>query len=160
MKKSFTLCGVPFRSFRPFSCPLHLEYYRTAVSEVSKVRPISAYRWNLNFFIAWSSLLHKEETLLNILGKEVDLARNLFPKKRIYHKSINLHQSVSLGRRATLHREGLMNVNRNSHKAVYKKEDFKCLDRRRSFSISLNVCQTILESSRQMRSMFDVKKLL
>ena len=51
---------------------------------------------------------------LNIFGKEVDLARNPFPKQRIYHqKSINIQQSFRLGRRATLYREGLINVDRN-----------------------------------------------
>ena len=64
---------------------------------------------------------------LNICGKEVDLARNLFHKQRIRHqKSINIQQSFRLGRRATLYRERLI-----------KKEDFKRRDRRRSFSISL-----------------------
>ena len=76
------------------------------------------------------SLLHKEETSLNISGKEVDLARHLFHKQRICHqKSINIQQSFRLGRRATLYRERLI-----------KKEDFKrrySRDRRRSFSISL-----------------------
>ena len=67
------------------------------------------------------SLLHKEETSLNIFcSKEVDLARNLFHKERIYHqKSINIQQSFLLGRRATLYHEGLINVNRNVHKAIY-----------------------------------------
>ena len=46
-------------------------------------------------------------------------------------------ESFRLGRRATLYREGLINVNRNLHKAVDKNEDFKRRDRRRSFSISL-----------------------
>ena len=67
---------------------------------------------------------------LNISGKEVDLARNLFHKQPIRHqKSINIQQSFRLGRRATLYRERLI-----------KKEDFKrrySSDRRRSFSISL-----------------------
>ena len=73
------------------------------------------------------SLLHNwEETSLNISGKEVDLARNLFHKQRICHqKTINILQSFRLGRRATLYREGLIHVNRNLDKAVYKKEDFK-----------------------------------
>ena len=109
---------------------IYLEFHRTAVSEVSKVHPISAYRWNLILFVARhviKSLLHKEETSLNISGKEVDLARNLFHKQRIRHqKSINIQQSFRLGRRATLYRERLI-----------KKEDFKRRDRRRSFSISL-----------------------
>ena len=52
----------------------------------------------------------RKETSLNIFGKEVDLARNLFLKQRIYHqKSKNIQQSFSLGRRATLNREGLIN---------------------------------------------------
>ena len=69
------------------------------------------------------SLLHKEETSLNISGKEVDLVRNLFHKQRMSQKSINIQQSFRLGRRATLNREGLINVNRNLEKAIYKKED-------------------------------------
>ena len=69
----------------------------------------------------------KRISSLNICGKEVDLARNLFHKQRIRHqKSINIQQSFRLGRRATLYRERLI-----------KKEDFKRRDRRRSFSISL-----------------------
>ena len=84
------------------------------------------------------SLLHKEETSLNISSKEVDLAGNLFHKQRIYHqKSINIQQSFHLGRRATRYRKGLINVNRNLQKAVYKKEDFTRQDRRRSSSIRL-----------------------
>ena len=87
---------------------------------------ICIYRWNLILFVV-ESLLHKEETSLNISGEEVDLGRNLFHKQRICHqKSINIQQSFRLGRRATLYRERLI-----------KKEDFKRRDRRRSFSISL-----------------------
>ena len=44
-------------------CLHHLEYHHTVVSEVCKVRPISAYRWNLIFSSpgTWSKgLLHKE----------------------------------------------------------------------------------------------------
>ena len=71
------------------------------------------------------SLLHKEETSVNISGKEVDLARNLFHNQCICHqKSMNIQQSFRLGRRATLYRERLINVNRNLDRAVYKKEDF------------------------------------
>ena len=72
------------------------------------------------------SHLHKEELSLNIYGKEVDLTRNLFHKQRICHqKSTNMQQSFRLGRRATLYHEGLINVNRNLDKDVYKKENFK-----------------------------------
>ena len=53
---------------------IYLEYHRMVVSEVSKVRPISAYQLNLIFFVARhviESLLHKDETLLIISSKEV-----------------------------------------------------------------------------------------
>ena len=94
-----------------------------------------------------------ERTALNIFGKEADLGGNLFHKQRVYHqKSINIQQSFRFSRRVTLYREVLINVNRNLKKAVYKY-------RRRSFSISLNFYQTILESSPQTRFMFDIKKL-
>ena len=36
-----------------------------------------------------------------------------------------MQQSFRLGRRATLYHEGLINVNRNLDKDVYKKENFK-----------------------------------
>ena len=88
---------------------------------------ICIYRWNLILFV-FESLLHKEETSLNISGKEVDLGRNLFHKQRICHqKSINIQQSFRLGRHATL--------SRNLDKA--EKEDFKRRDRRLSFLINL-----------------------
>ena len=64
---------------------------------------------------------------LNICGKEVDLARNLFRRQGIRHqKSINIQESFRLGRRATLYCE-----------RPIKKEAFKRRDRPRSFSISL-----------------------
>ena len=134
-----------FPGFSPvfMSVYIYLEYHCTAVAEVSKVRPISAYQWNLILFVAGrviKSFVHNEETSLNISSKEVDLARNLLHKQRICHqKSINIQQSFRLGHRATLYREGLVNVNRNLDNAVYKKEDFKHQDRRRSFSISFIV---------------------
>ena len=134
-----------FPGFLPvfMSVYIYLEYHCTAVSEVSKVRPISAYRWNLIVFVAQrviKSLVHNEEMSLNISSKEVDLVRNLFHKQGICHqKSINIQQSFCLGHRATLYREGLINFNRNLDNAVYKKEDFKRQDRRRSFSISFIV---------------------
>ena len=40
---------------------------------------------------------------------------------------------MRLGHRATLYRDGLININRNFDKAVYEKEDFKRRDRQRSF---------------------------
>ena len=128
-----------FPRFSPIfmSIYIYLEFHRTAVSEVSKGCPISAYRWNLILFI-FESLLHKEETSLNISGKEVDLGRNLFHKQRICNQeSINIQQSFRLGGGATLYREGLINVNRNLDKSLYRKEGFKRRDGQHSFSISL-----------------------
>ena len=100
---------------------------------------------------------------LNIFGKEVDLVRNSLHKQRIYHqKSINIQQSFHLGRtsRNTLSRRAhYKRLQKFAYLAIYKKEDFKRQDRRNSFSISLNFCQTILESSPQTRFMFSIKKL-
>ena len=68
--------------------------------------------------------LPQRRTTLNIFGKEVDLGENLFHKQRVYHqKSINIQLSFRLGRRGTLYREGLINVNRNLHKAVYTEKE-------------------------------------
>ena len=106
VKNSFPHFLVPFRGFHV--CLYYLEYHHTAVSEVCKVRPISAYQWNLIFLLpgTWS----KVSSTKNISGKEVDLARNLFHKQHIYHqKSINIQQSLDLGCRATLYSEGLIN---------------------------------------------------
>ena len=60
--------------------------------------------------------------MLNIFGKEVDLGGNLFHKQRVYHRKFNIQQSFRLSRRVTFYREGLININRNLHKAVYKKD--------------------------------------
>ena len=60
--------------------------------------------------------------MLNIFGKEVDLGVNLFHKQRVYHQKFNIQQSFRLSRRVTFYHEGLINVNRNLHKAVYKKD--------------------------------------
>ena len=84
--------------------------------------------------------------------KEVNLVTNLLHKLYVYHpKSIIVQQSFHLGRRATLYPEGFVNVNRNLH--------FKCRERQRSFLIRLNFYETILESSRKRRFMFDINKL-
>ena len=116
VKNSFTHFWVPFQSFHTFSCPfiyaLSIIVWRCLKSH--KVHPISAYLWNLSFFIARQviekSPPQRKETSLIIFGKEVDLARNLFHKQCIYHqKSINIQQSFHLGHRAALFLEGLIN---------------------------------------------------
>ena len=144
VKNSFTRCWVPFRDFTCF----HVRLYTFSIIVQQWLK---SPRFVLYLHIGetrsfslpgtWSKVSStKKKTSLNISGKEVDFARNLFRKQRICHqKSINIQQSFCLGRRATLYREGLINVNRNLDKAVSKKEDFKRQDRRRSFSISFIV---------------------
>ena len=134
------------------------EYHRTAVSQVSKSHSCMSVKVDLFRCPAGD----RKSPPLNIFGKEVDLARNPFHKQHIYHqKSINIQQSFRLGRTShnTLSQGLIINVYRNLHTAVYKKEDFKCWDRRRSFSTSLNFYQAILQSSPQTRFMVDIRKL-
>ena len=54
VKNSFTHFWVPFQSFHTFSCPfiyaLSIIVWRCLKSH--KVHPISAYLWNLSFFVA------------------------------------------------------------------------------------------------------------
>ena len=116
VKNSFPPFLVPLRSFHTFSCPfiyaLSIIVWRCLKSH--KVHPISAYLWNLSFFVARQviekSPPQRKETLLIIFGKDVDLARNLFHKQCIYHqKSINIQQSFRLGHHATLFLEGFIN---------------------------------------------------
>ena len=58
--------------------------------------------------------------------KEVDLARFLFHRQCIYHqKSINIQQSFRLGRRPTLYREGLININRKLDKGDVTWDDLR-----------------------------------
>ena len=112
VKNSFRRCWVPFHNFCPFS-----RLYIPSVRRCLKSPRFVLYLQTILLFARHviESLLHKwEETSLNISGKEVDLARNLFHKQRICHqKSINILQSFRLGRHATLYLEGLINVNRN-----------------------------------------------
>ena len=116
------LLSVVFARFHVHLCIPWVSLYKGVLKSPRFVLSLP-YQWNLIFFVVrhvTESLLHEEETSLNISGKEVDLARNLFHKQRIYHqKSINVQQSFLLGRRATLYYEGLINVNRNLHKAIY-----------------------------------------
>ena len=61
-----------------------------------------------------------------ISRKEVDLARCLFHRQCIYHqKSINIQQSFRLGRRPTLYREGLININRKLDKGDVTRDDLR-----------------------------------
>ena len=134
VKNSFTRCWVPFRDFRLFYVHLHIP----SVSSYGGVGSLQG-----SSYICISVKLdpfrypardqksppQRRILSLNICGKEVDLARNLFHKHHRWlrhQKSINIQQSFRLGCRATLYREGLI-----------KKEDFKHRDRRLSFSISL-----------------------
>ena len=71
-------------------------------------------------------------------------------------KSINIQQSFHLGHHATRYREGLKCQKKFALSCLHEGE--LSADTRRSFSISLNFHQIILESSPQTRFMFDIKK--
>ena len=105
-----------FPRFSPVLCPF-IYTFSIIVRRCLKSPRFVLYLHTILFVVRHviESLLHKwEETSLNICGKEVDLARNLFHKQRICHqKTINILQSFRLGHRATLYLEGLINVNRN-----------------------------------------------
>ena len=61
--------------------------------------------------------------MLNIFGKEVDMGGKSFPQTACLSSKVNKYTAeLSFGRRVTLYREELINVNRNLHRAVYKKE--------------------------------------
>ena len=93
--------------------------------------------------------------MLYIFGKEVDLGGNLFHKQRVYHQKFNIQQSFRLSRRVIFIVKGSLTSTEICIKLFTRR-----MDRRRSFSISLNFYQTTLESSPQTRFMFDIKKLL
>ena len=66
----------------------------------------------------------QRENIAKYSGKEVDLGRICSTNSIFVIK-----QSFRLGHRTTLYHEGLINVNRNLDKSLYKKEDFKHWDR-------------------------------
>ena len=157
VKNSFTRRWVPFRDFRPFSSPF---------LEVSKIRPLICILVKLDLFRCPardrksplqrrnvpnitlctdvpSSLTKEEGTSVHRLPKYFRrrswFGEKFVPQTVYLSLEVNKYtaESFRLGRRATLYREGLININRNLHKAVDKNEDFKRRDRRCSFSISL-----------------------
>ena len=157
VKNSFTRRWVPFRDFRPFSSPF---------LEVSKIRPLICILVKLDLFRCPardrksplqrrnvpnitlctdvpSSLRKEEGTSVHRLPKYFRqrswFGEKFVPQTVYLSLEVNKYtaESFRLGRRATLYCEGLININRNLHKAVDKNEDFKRRDRRCSFSISL-----------------------
>ena len=89
----------------------------------------------------------------NIFGKEVDLHwRKVCSTNSMFIKSINIQRSFI--------RVIAQQMSTEICTKLFSRRRIKRQDRRRSFSISLNFYQTILESSLQTRFMLDIKKLL
>ena len=89
------------------------------------------------------------------------LAKSLFHKQRVYYQNIKNNYTAELSFASasnTLSRRAQMSTEICTK--LFTRRRIKRRDRRRSFSISLNFYQTILESSPQTRFMFDIKKLL
>ena len=108
---SFFMSVIPWVSWRCLKSPRFIPYLHIGET------------WSFSLTGMWSKVSSTRRTMLNIFGKETDLGGKLFHKQTVYHqKSINIQQSFRLGRRITLYREVLINVNRNLQKAVYKKE--------------------------------------
>ena len=135
------------------------EYHRMAVSQVSKSHSCMSVKVDLFRCPAGD----RKSPPLNICGKEVDSGEKSIPQTAYLSSEVNKYTAkLSFGSYIAQHfiTTGLIiNIYRNLHKAVYKKEDFKRRDRWRSFSISLNFYQAILHPSPQTRFMFDIKKL-
>ena len=123
------------------------------------------HRWNLIIFLAWhmiESLLHKEELLLIFLAKKlICIGEKSVPQTACLLSEVNKYTAeLSFGSsRNTLLRRAQMSTE-ICIKLFTRRRIKRQPDRRRSFSISLNFYQTILESSPQTRFMFNIKKLL
>ena len=112
---------------------IYLEYHCTAVSEVSKVRPISAYRWNLIFFVAWhviKSLLHEEETSLIIFQAKKLIWREICSTKSVFIiRTINIQQKkekrnhYSIIEQNTLSENYMENIIKCSHPKMTGQND-------------------------------------
>ena len=107
------------------------------------------------------SLLHKEESslifsakkLIYIGEKSVPQTACLSSEVKKYTAELSFGSSCNtLSQRAQMSTEICTKL--------FTRRRIERRDRRRSFSISLNFYQTILESSPQTRFMFDIKKLL
>ena len=121
--------------------------------------------WNLIFFLAWhvvESLLHKEKSSLIVSAKKLTcIGEKSVPQTACLLSEVEKYTAeLSFGSsRNTLSRRAQMSTEICTE--LFTRRRIKRRDRRRSFSISLNFNQTILESSQQTRFMFDIlKKLL
>ena len=120
--------------------------------------------WNLIFFLAWhvvESLLHKEKSSLIVSAKKLTcIGEKSVPQTACLLSEVEKYTAeLSFGSsRNTLSRRAQMSTEICTE--LFTRRRIKRRDRRRSFSISLNFYQTILESSPQTRFMFDIKKLL
>ena len=94
----------------------------------------------------------------NIFGKEVDLHW----RKVCSTNSVFIIKSQKIYSRAFIRVIAQYFIAKGSNVStkLFTRRRIKRRERRRSFSISLNFYQTILESSPQTRFMFNIKKLL
>ena len=107
------------------------------------------------------SHLHKEESLLIFSAKKlICIGEKSVPQTACLSSEVKKYTAeLSFGSsRNTLSRRAQMSTEICTK--LFTRRRIKRRDRRRSFSISLNFYQTILESSPQTRFMFDIKKLL
>ena len=113
------------------------------------------------FVLCWRSEINVSETWSfslpgtwwKVSTKEVDLHwRKVCSTNSMFIKSINIQRSFI--------RVITQQMSTEICTKLFSRRRIKRQDRRRSFSISLNFYQTILESSLQTRFMLDIKKLL
>ena len=118
----------------------------------------------LDLFLAWhvmESLLHKEESSLIFSAKKlICVGKKSVPQTACLSSEVNKYTAeLSFGSsRNTLSPRAQMSTEICTK--LFTRRRIKRRDRRRSFSITLNFYQTILESSPQTRFVFDIKKLL
>ena len=107
------------------------------------------------------SLLHKEESSLIFSAKKlICIGKKSVPQTAFLLSEVNKYTAeLSFGswRNTLLQRA---QISTEIFIKLFTRRRIKCRDRRRSFSISLNFHQAILESSPQTRFMFNIKILL
>ena len=108
--------------------------------------------WSFSLLGAWSKVSSTKKNR-RIGEKSVPQTACLLSVVNKYTAELSFGSSRNtLSRRAQISAEICIKL--------FTRRRIKCRDRRRSFSISLNFHQAILESSPQTRFMFDIKKLL
>ena len=133
VKNSFTRCWVPFRDFRPFSCPF-IYTLSIIVRRCRKSPRFFLYlhigqTWSFSLPGTWSKVSSTKKNFVAKYFRQGSWFGEKFVPQTAYSSSeVNKYTAeLSFGSsRNTLYRERLI-----------KKEDFKRRDRRRSFSISL-----------------------